>query len=64
METIESVWYYLSRSLAPLLWINLLALGSVAVVLFVSETPHGFEIFCITNIIGQLRSKPNQYSFQ
>jgi hypothetical protein len=27
METIESVWYYLSRSLAPLLWINLLALS-------------------------------------
>jgi hypothetical protein len=27
METIESMWYYLSRSLAPLLWINLLALS-------------------------------------
>jgi hypothetical protein len=27
METIESLWYYLSQSLAPLLWINLLALS-------------------------------------
>jgi hypothetical protein len=27
METIKSAWYYLSRSLAPLLWINLLALS-------------------------------------
>jgi hypothetical protein len=27
METIESMWYYFSRSLAPLLWINLLALS-------------------------------------
>jgi hypothetical protein len=27
METIKSVWYYLSQSLAPLLWINLLALS-------------------------------------
>jgi hypothetical protein len=27
METIESAWYYLSGSLAPLLWINLLALS-------------------------------------
>jgi hypothetical protein len=27
METIEKAWYYLSRSLAPLLWINLLALS-------------------------------------
>jgi hypothetical protein len=27
METIEKAWYYLSQSLAPLLWINLLALS-------------------------------------
>jgi hypothetical protein len=27
MEMIESMWYYLSQSLAPLLWINLLALS-------------------------------------
>jgi hypothetical protein len=27
METIKSMWYYLSRNLAPLLWINLLALS-------------------------------------
>jgi hypothetical protein len=27
METIESMWYYLSQSLKPLLWINLLALS-------------------------------------
>jgi hypothetical protein len=27
METIEKAWYYLSWSLAPLLWINLLALS-------------------------------------
>jgi hypothetical protein len=27
MEMIEKAWYYLSQSLAPLLWINLLALS-------------------------------------
>jgi hypothetical protein len=27
MEMIKSMWYYLSQSLAPLLWINLLALS-------------------------------------
>ena len=27
METIEKAWYYISRSLAPLLWINLLSLS-------------------------------------
>jgi hypothetical protein len=27
MQTIKEVWYYISESLVPLLWINLLALS-------------------------------------